>query len=116
MENGLNAALLITAIGMTLLFLALALFYGLMSALTAVIRDRVRGDFPQAEESERAEDPMLQAAAIAVALARAEVEGGFDGAGRSWREEEVSGCQVSSWWLLHHQRHMILSANRRRAV
>ena len=117
MENALNVALIITAMGMTLLFLALALFYGLMSALTAVIRDRLRQHHPQAEGSERAEEePMLQAAAIAVALARAEVESGFEGTGSSWREEEVSDRQVSSWWMLHHQRQLILNANRRRTV
>jgi hypothetical protein len=78
-ENALVTALVISAIGISLLFLSLVLFYGITSLLTAVTRDRSATPSgwtdvtPQQEDTPP--DRALQAAAIAIALARAEAEG-----------------------------------------
>ncbi|MGQ9600325.1 MAG: hypothetical protein ACUVWZ_13010 [Anaerolineae bacterium] len=112
MENSLEIALSITAIGMTLLFLALALFYGLVSVLTIVARDRDVSQASRAEEGERPEqEAMLRAAVIGVAMARAEVEQESEGIGSSWQEGKSTGDQVSSWWMLHHQRQLLLNVH-----
>jgi Na+-transporting methylmalonyl-CoA/oxaloacetate decarboxylase gamma subunit len=112
MENSLLVSLAVTGIGMLALFLALALLYGLMYSMTALIRER-----PKAGDGERArmgggekeaaeEDGVMQrrAAAIAVALARAECElcaTGLPGA------EESAGLRAPSpWWALHHSRQL----------
>lgn len=114
MDNSLAIALGITVIGMTLLFLALFFFYGLMWLITAVIKDpastRVEAD---AKESGRGEDEaLLQAAAIAVTLARAQAEQGAAMVGT-----EATGSQpVSPWWVMHHQREMVPSSQKRRAL
>ena len=107
MEDTLPIALGITALGMTLLFLALGLFYGLLALLTAVVRDRSAGgdvaDGALALDAARAQhDDMrlarLRAAAIAVAMARAEVEAGS--AARN--PEGGEGVAGGGWWALHH--------------
>ena len=71
-------ALIISAIGITLLFLSLILFYGIISLLTAVTRDKPAtppGRTDSAEEQRDAPaDRALKAAAIAIVLARAEAE------------------------------------------
>jgi Na+-transporting methylmalonyl-CoA/oxaloacetate decarboxylase gamma subunit len=75
-------ALMISAVGLSLLFGALFLLYGLMMALTAVARDRDPAPDPPASElaSRSPEsgdrDRRAQVAVIAVALARVERERG----------------------------------------
>jgi Na+-transporting methylmalonyl-CoA/oxaloacetate decarboxylase gamma subunit len=118
-ENPLVTALVITAIGMSLLFLSLVLFYGIISLLTAVTRERSsmppagaaiaegRGDAPERRA--------LQAAAIAIALARAEVEQGpgtLDGAPVS----ASSDGGMTRWWSLHHQHRLAQQRIRRRPL
>jgi Na+-transporting methylmalonyl-CoA/oxaloacetate decarboxylase gamma subunit len=106
MASSLGTVLLITVVGMTLLFLALALFYGLLSLMMATIKDRpaeTKGQSVRGEvERNREEEAALRAAAIAVALARAEMEqeAGYAPAGG------LGGPQVSPWWILYHQRQM----------
>jgi hypothetical protein len=103
----LPIALAITAIGMTLLFLTLALFYGLLTLLTAAIRDGagveapdVVADQPPAKpvpDGGEADD-LRRAAAIAVALAWAEADAGA----AAPRAEQPDEGPASAWWALHH--------------
>lgn len=117
MENPLVTALVITAIGMSLLFLSLVLFYGIISLLTAVTRDRSRvlpvGTDVAEERGGVPERRTLQAAAIAIALARAELEqgpGALDGAPAF----ASSDRDLTRWWSLHHQHRLAEKRIRRR--
>ncbi|MBN1661139.1 MAG: hypothetical protein JXA93_22295 [Anaerolineae bacterium] len=112
MENTLPMALGITALGMTLLFLALGLFYGLLALLTRVVRDRdgadqTSGDVAAADTLAALRDDAgtarLRAAVAAVALARAEAEVGAGVVGDP-RERDVPA--VGGWWALHHGRRL----------
>lgn len=114
MENSLGLTLLITAIGMSLLFLSLVLFYGIISLLTAVTGERPSthsGSADSATGSVAGIDvSALQAAAIAIALARAAAEGGAGGPilpGASDRD-------VTTWWSLHHQHRLAEAGKPRR--
>ena len=106
MENDLVTALVISAIGMSLLFLSLILFYGIISLLTTVTRERRAtppGRKDGAEEQRDAPSARArQAAAIAVALARAGAEGE---AGQASRSVPLASGErgVTPWWSLHHQ-------------
>jgi len=108
--------LMISAVGMSLLFLALASFYGLLWLLTSAIRERGRG--PEGAAEERVEPAgdgaLLQAAAVAVALARAEAEmtGGLTTAPAP--DAAAASLPVSPWWVLHHQRRLAPAGNGRR--
>jgi hypothetical protein len=117
LENPLVTALLITAIGVSLLFLSLVLFYGIISLLTAVTRDRSEISPAGADIAEERggapERRALQAAAIAIALARAEVEqrpGALNGASAS----AFSDRDATRWWSLHHQHRLVEKRTRRR--
>lgn len=106
MDNSLVTALIISAIGITLLFLSLILFYGIISLLTAVTRDKPATPPGRTGNSEEQRDApsgrAWQAAAIAIALARAEAEGEAGKASAS--VSLASGDRdVTSWWSLHHQ-------------
>jgi Na+-transporting methylmalonyl-CoA/oxaloacetate decarboxylase gamma subunit len=74
MANDIILSLQITAVGMGLVFSAIVVLWGLMSLLTAIIRDKE----PAAQESAPAPAPAMdsglkaQAAAVAVTLAIAE--------------------------------------------
>ena len=108
MDNPVLVALGITLAGMTLLFLALAFFYGLLTLISSALHD---GGQPstEAEPTDRAAgqavpdrpagpEPALQAAAIAVALARAESEG------HPAPKPAPAGLTAeppSPWWSLH---------------
>jgi hypothetical protein len=114
MEEPLAVALVISAIGMTLLFLSLVLFYGLLSLLTSVTQKRATsGASPEAEAAGEPET-MLRAAAIAVAMARAEAEPGPSPAGSRATVGIADRGQISPWWALHHQRQMIPHPRARR--
>jgi Na+-transporting methylmalonyl-CoA/oxaloacetate decarboxylase gamma subunit len=112
MENSLVVALAVTGIGMLVLFLALALLYGMMYGMTALIQERPkagdgeRGSMGVGEKEAAEEDGAMQrrAAAIAVALARAECElctSGLPGA-----EESTGPRAPSAWWAMHHSRQL----------
>ena len=107
MDNALTTALLITVIGMTLLFGSLLLFYGLLSLLTATVKDRPSTTAQSTEEKEgaRQHEMSLRAAAIAIALARAEAEQRSGPPAVSGEVQSPSGI-VSPWWTLHHQRQL----------
>lgn len=117
MENPLVTALLITAIGVSLLFLSLVLFYGIISLLTAVTRDRSKVPPASADIAEERggapERRALQAAAIAIALARAEVEQG-PGALSGAPASAFGDRNATRWWSLHHQHRLAEKRTRRR--
>jgi Na+-transporting methylmalonyl-CoA/oxaloacetate decarboxylase gamma subunit len=100
MEDPLATSLVVTGIGMVLLFAAMALLYGLMLAMTALIREP---DAPRAPQPEGAGEPggdeetRRKAAAIAVALARAKLE-------RGRPAPPPASPGASPWRQLHLQR------------
>ena len=124
MDNSLLVALLISAVGMTLLFLFLVFFYGLLALLAAVFKDKpTTGTEPKAEEEGMGdgkgpavpEDVVLRAAAVAVALARAEAEGTSRSGAQAASEEAADGPPMSAWWSLHHQRQITTNPATRRS-
>jgi hypothetical protein len=114
MEEPLPVALVISAIGMTLLFLSLVLFYGLLSLLTSVTQERATSGVSPEAEVVGEHETMLRAAAIAVAMARAEAEAPPSPAGSPATIETADRGQISPWWALHHQREMIPHPKARR--
>lgn len=124
MDDSLLTALIITVVGMSLLFLFLVLFYGLLALLAAVFKDRPSTATEPATGSEGTgdgtgteglEDAVIRAAVVAVALARAEAEG-YSGPGAAADSAEaVDDSQVSAWWSLHHQRQVTVTPGSRRS-
>lgn len=117
MEDPLVVSLIIAGIGMTLLFLTLGFFYGLLSWMTATLQDRPATSLNAAGgnvEGAGEEEATIQAAVIAVALARARAEQGVSPVSAR-PEEPAAGAQlVSPWWALHHQRQLALNPKTRR--
>ncbi|HSD85223.1 MAG TPA: hypothetical protein VLG46_15275, partial [Anaerolineae bacterium] len=78
MDSLLTLSLAISGIGLLILFAALAFLYGLMYAMTALIKDRPSAQWeepvPIVRTDERTARYARRAALIAVALARAELE------------------------------------------
>ncbi len=115
MTNPLVAALIVSGIGMLMLFVAMGLLYGLMYGMTALIKDerpsstKHRGDHEGSPLHTRSSSPRetQMAAAIAVALARAERE-------MSTADAPVPNETSSAWWKLHHQRQLTNSSWRTR--
>ena len=117
MENDLVTVLVISAIGMSLLFLSLILFYGIISLLTTVTREKRATPPGRTDGMEKQRDApsnrARQAAAIAVALARAGAEGQVRKASTS--VPMASGDRaVTPWWSLHHQHRLAGKGNPRR--
>ena len=102
----------------------LLVFYGLMTLLAAVVKDKPSPTTQQAAGTEavidRAEDDgqeetMLRAAAVAIVLARAEAGEGAGPPGLDAPGEAAAGQPVSPWWSLHHQRQITVSPDLRRS-
>ncbi len=115
MDNLMVTALVVSAVGMFLLFVALIFLYGMMYLMTSVLKDPTPEPAPPAEESgtEAVDKAVVwRAAAAAVALARAEREL------RSSRApapgETAEGGAVSPWWALHHSRRLLAEPTKRR--
>ena len=121
MDNPLGISLVVTGIGMLMLFLALAVLYGLMHAMTRAtsVRASIRGR-PEAEGQGGVEAGEVgsagdgeegamrrKAAVVAVALARAEGDLGQVG---------VPGAEgpTSGWRAFYHQRQLSLHLPARR--
>ena len=112
METSLVVSLAVTGIGMLVLFLALALLYGMMVGMTALIRERPkagdgeRGSMGVGKKEAVEKDSAMRrrAAAIAVALARAECE--LRASGPPGAEVSVGPRAPSPWWALHHGRQL----------
>ena len=113
MENVLVIALIITAIGMTLLFLALTFFYGLLTLATRVFRDRAPAQ-DRAVEEPGEQEAVLLAAALAVSLARAEGEASASPVGQFVLEENQA-MVPSAWWTMHQQHSLNLGPSAWRA-
>jgi Na+-transporting methylmalonyl-CoA/oxaloacetate decarboxylase gamma subunit len=117
LENPIAAALIISVLGMPLLFLALAFFYGLLSLMTSAIGERQATPPARPVEAETVpgeDQVLLQAAALAVAFARAEAEQ-TSIPGPVGVEDEAVSQHVSPWWTLHHQRQLTSGRNPRRS-
>ena len=128
MDNPLVVSLVVTGIGMLMLFLALAVLYGLMYLMTrmtnirAVVKERPEAGAEEqgsrgAEEqrdrgAEEQEEMRRRAAVIAVALARTELELGSMGVPGA--EETTGPWRVSPWRALHHQRQLTRNPPTRR--
>lgn len=123
MNNPIVVSLFVSGIGMLMLFVALALLYGLMYLMTWITSLRApTGERPDVT-ARRGEDDRQgaggtergarnlkrQAAVIAVALARAELD--LSPIGASGAE----GAGASAWWALHHQRQLMRGVPTRRA-
>ena len=129
MDDPLTISLVVTGIGMLMLFLALAVLYGLMVLMTRMtdIRGLIK-ERPEAETGEQgskgaggrrqeARDGKRRAAVIGVALARAErklSEAGAPGAEEAASSWHASSWRVSPWRALHHQRQLTPSLRTRR--
>ena len=124
MDDPLTISLVVTGIGMLMLFLALAVLYGLMVLMTRMtdIRGLIK-ERPEAETGEQgnkgagsrkqeARDGKRRAAVIGVALACAERE--LSEAGAPKAEAAASSWRVSPWRALHHQRQLTPSLRTRR--
>ena len=121
MDNPLVISLVVTGIGMLMLFLALAVLYGLMHVMTRITNIQASPrERPEAEEQggveagenggARPEEEgamRRKAAVIAVALARAEGELGQVGA-------PGAGEPTSAWRALYHQRQLARNPRARR--
>jgi Na+-transporting methylmalonyl-CoA/oxaloacetate decarboxylase gamma subunit len=120
-DSSITSALMIALIGMTLLFLSLIFFYGLLSLLTAVIKDRPAPDRHTREgksgdgEMKARPEEVLRAAVVAVALARAEAEERPDLTTTSVPGAASAEPAVSPWWSLHHQRQLGVNPSPRRS-
>ena len=110
MDNSLITALTVSGIGLLMLFAALAFLYGLMYAMTALIKDRPSAKqeepAPTVETDESATPAARRAAVIAVALARAELEQSPAGP----LSAEVGG---SPWGQYHRRRLLNLNLRTR---
>ncbi len=109
MASLLITSVVVSGLGMLMLFVAMTVLYGLMYGMARLIKDGRQAEEQRtrrAEEQERgkARGRRRQAAVIAIALARAQQEMSLVGARRT---EE----RISAWWTLHHHRQ--LTRNRR---
>ena len=108
MDSTLTIALAVSGVGLLILFAALAFLYGLMYAMTALIKDRPGGQrekpVPTVETDAGTAHAARRAAVIAVALARAELESRLAG---------PSSAEIGSrpWGQYHRRR--LLNLNRR---
>jgi hypothetical protein len=122
LDNSLLTALIISVVGMTLLFLSLILFYGLLLLLASIFKDKpsshpqqvVVGEDPGNGDGEP-EDERVRAAIVAVSLARAEVEAVTRTAVMVAPEGTAAGQPASAWWSLHHQRQITTNPDMRRS-
>lgn len=115
MDNLLVHTLVVSALGMFLLFLALAFLYGLMYLMTTVLRDAPSAQAqPAVEEQQGSEDreAKLRAAVVAVVLARARREARPVAALPEGKA--APSAPTSPWWALHHGRQLGLDPNARR--
>lgn len=116
-EDSLVTVLMIAVLGMGLLFLALAFFYALLSGMGRVLRDRAAPPAavsPQAPGHSGDEEARLQAAAVAVALARAGLPPPHSGSPALLAGGQEGAGTASAWWSLHHQQRLASGTCRER--
>ena len=107
MENVFVTSLVVSGLGMLLLFFALVVLYAVMHVMPSVFKDAPSR--PEPEEPEEAEAPvgeeqMLRAAAIAVAVARAAQE--MSPVSVATAGAGTSADSISPWWSFHHDRQL----------
>ena len=73
MDNPITISLVVSGVGMLILFLMLAFLYGLIMLMTALIKDRPTNQ-PTSQQTNQPTNHLRRAAVIAVALARAELD------------------------------------------
>jgi Na+-transporting methylmalonyl-CoA/oxaloacetate decarboxylase gamma subunit len=111
LENLFVVSLIVSGLGMLLLFIALAILYGFMYLMTTVLRDPTAVPVHAGREEPRAsggQESAYRAAVIAVALARARQElsaVGVPATGES-TGADAQRLGVSAWWALHHERQL----------
>jgi hypothetical protein len=106
MDTPLVIALVVSGIGMLLLFVALALLCGFMYVMTWVTSIRLSAvDQSDGPGDEKAKDKKRRVALIAVSLARAEQE---------LAGTPKTGETSTPWRALHHQRQLTLNRFTRR--
>jgi Na+-transporting methylmalonyl-CoA/oxaloacetate decarboxylase gamma subunit len=111
LENLFVVSLVVSGLGMLLLFIALAILYGLMYLMTILLRDPTAAPVHAGPEDQRVpggKEATYRAAVIAVALARArqepspvDVPATGEGTGADTRR-----LGVSAWWAFHHDRQL----------
>lgn len=111
MDNPLVVSLVVSGIGMLILFLSLSFLYVLMYLMTTFIKDKPTLA-PTDQPASQSIDQLRQAAIIAVALACAEQE--LAAPPLSPSMEERKGEAASPWRMLHHQRQLTLNLPTRR--
>lgn len=107
MENVLVTSLVVSGLGVLLLFLALVALYVVMYLMPSVLREPSAAPKPEKPEEDRApevESVRLRAAAIAVAVARAVQETSPLGTAVEGEGSVTGGA--SSWWSFHHGRQL----------
>jgi Na+-transporting methylmalonyl-CoA/oxaloacetate decarboxylase gamma subunit len=116
LENLFVVSLVVSGLGMLLLFIALAILYGLMYLMTTVLRDPTAAPMHAQPEEQRmpgGEEARYRAAVIAVALARAKQEpspAGVPAAGEG-TGADAQRLEVSAWWAFHHDRQLTHKPN-----
>ncbi len=115
MDDPLTTALGVTGIGMLVLFLALAILYALMYALTELTKDRPEEGADEHGNGGADKQRVMRrrAALIAVAIARAEHD--LNTAGFQEGQETTVRERVSPWRAHHHQRQLTHAPRPRRA-
>ena len=105
MDSPIVVSLAISVIGMTLLFLALLLFYFMLTLLAWLARERSAPErlaaSPEAG-SVAHEEELLQAAVLGVALARAYAQARAEPDQDAPHRDPVDARRASPWWALHH--------------
>jgi Na+-transporting methylmalonyl-CoA/oxaloacetate decarboxylase gamma subunit len=120
LENGLVVSLAVSGLGMLLLFMALAILYGLMYLMTTVLKDPGAAPAHAGPEEQRipgGKEAATRAAVIAVALARDRQEPSPVGVPVTGDSTGVDAQRpgVSAWWTLHHDRQLAHKPNRPRS-
>ncbi len=117
MENLFVVSLVVSGLGMLLLFLALAILYGLIYLMTTVLRDPSAAPVHAGSEEQTVrggKEATYRAAAIAVALACARQEPSPIGmpAASEGTGADAQRLEASAWWTLHHDRQLTHKPNR----
>lgn len=112
MASRLVTSLVVSGLGMLMLFAAMLFLYALMYGMTVLIKDRPQAGEQRVRTTEDGDSRgaigrKREAAVIATALARAEEE--MSGVAAQKTTEET----VSAWWTLHHYRRLARDRRRR---
>ena len=110
MDSPIVVSLVISGIGMTLLFLALLLFYFLLILLAKVVREKRSPEEPVGVTESAAIHEVgarERAAILGVALARASVQAGVAPIASALPGDSSDPGRGSPWWDLHHTQRLL---------